>query len=58
MQQPKWTDFNRGDPGVTLLELVAFLTLGILFGSRLASRIRGHLPTDRDVRPGNVTVPD
>jgi hypothetical protein len=28
---PEWTNFNRGDPGVTLIELFAFLTEAILY---------------------------
>ena len=26
VHNPKWTDFNQSDPGVTLVELFAFLT--------------------------------
>jgi hypothetical protein len=29
---PDWTDFNRSDPGVTLLQLFAFLAFACLFG--------------------------
>ena len=29
---PDWTDFNRSDPGVTLLQLFVFLALALLFG--------------------------
>jgi hypothetical protein len=32
---PDWTDFNRSDPGVTLLQLFAFLGLVLLFGLAL-----------------------
>src|SRR2546430_1351550 len=28
---PEWTNFNESDPGVTLLELFAFLTESLLF---------------------------
>ena len=28
---PQWTDFNDSDPGVTLLELFAFLTESLLY---------------------------
>src|SRR2546430_12512834 len=28
---PEWTNFNKGDPGVTLVELFAFLTENLLF---------------------------
>jgi hypothetical protein len=27
-----WTDFNESDPGITLLQLVAFLAAMLLFG--------------------------
>src|SRR5215510_788734 len=30
---PEWTNFNRSDPGVTLLELFAFLTENLLYRS-------------------------
>jgi hypothetical protein len=29
---PDWTDFNQSDPGITLLQLFAFLAAGLLFG--------------------------
>jgi predicted phage baseplate assembly protein len=28
---PEWTDFNPGDPGVTLIEVFAFLTDALLY---------------------------
>ena len=28
---PQWTDFNESDPGLTLLELFAFLTESLLY---------------------------
>src|SRR3954452_18843861 len=28
---PEWTNFNRSDPGVTLIELFAFLTESLLY---------------------------
>ena len=28
-RSPAWTDFNRSDPGVTLLELLAYLADGL-----------------------------
>lgn len=31
---PEWTDHDASDPGVTLLELFAFLTEDILYGRR------------------------
>src|SRR5947208_16926376 len=30
---PEWTNFNESDPGVTLLELFAFLTENLLYRS-------------------------
>src|SRR5438874_5220897 len=31
VHNPEWTNFNRSDPGVTLLELFAFLTESIIY---------------------------
>ncbi len=31
VHNPEWTNFNRSDPGVTLLELFAFLTESLLY---------------------------
>ena len=31
IHNPEWTNFNRSDPGVTLIELFAFLTESILY---------------------------
>src|SRR6266542_5594112 len=28
---PEWTNFNKGDPGITLVELFAFLTEHLLY---------------------------
>src|SRR6266849_10295373 len=28
---PEWTNFNRSDPGVTLIEVLAFLTESLLY---------------------------
>src|SRR5437764_8020270 len=33
VHNPEWTNFNRSDPGVTLLELFAFLTENLLYRS-------------------------
>jgi hypothetical protein len=30
---PEWTNFNESDPGVTLIELFAFLTENLLYRS-------------------------
>jgi len=32
---PEWTSFNRGDPGITLIELFAFLTESLLYRANL-----------------------
>src|SRR5689334_24004127 len=31
VHNPEWTNFNQSDPGVTLLELFAFMTESLLF---------------------------
>jgi hypothetical protein len=31
VHNPEWTNFNKSDPGVTLLELFAFLTENLLY---------------------------
>src|SRR5213082_2703247 len=31
VHNPEWTNFNRSDPGVTLLEVFAFLTESLLY---------------------------
>src|SRR5204863_8637421 len=31
VHNPEWTNFNRSDPGVTLLELFAFLTESVIY---------------------------
>src|SRR3954471_20154818 len=49
---PQWTDFNDSDPGVTLLELFAFLTESLLYregrpserGRRQAGRLAAAAP--------------
>src|SRR5215210_8683874 len=33
VHNPEWTNFNRSDPGVTLLEVFAFLTESLLYRS-------------------------
>src|SRR5882757_6664177 len=33
VHNPQWTNFNRSDPGVTLVELFAFLTENLLYRS-------------------------
>src|SRR4051794_11725295 len=30
---PEWTNFNEGDPGITLVELFAFMTENLLYRS-------------------------
>jgi quinol-cytochrome oxidoreductase complex cytochrome b subunit len=46
---PDWTDFNESDPGITLLELFAWLASALLFALafhafRRRRRRSGHLP--------------
>jgi hypothetical protein len=31
VSRPRWTDFNRSDPGITLLQLFAFLAEGLTY---------------------------
>ena len=31
VHNPEWTNFNKSDPGVTLIELFAFLTENLLY---------------------------
>src|SRR5713101_2366649 len=33
VHNPEWTNFNRSDPGVTLVEVFAFLTESLLYRS-------------------------
>lgn len=35
VHNPEWTNFNKSDPGVTLLELFAFMTENLLYRSNL-----------------------
>jgi hypothetical protein len=61
---PQWTDFNDSDPGVTLLELFAFLTESLLSratpserGRRQAGRLAAAalaLLIDQEPAPGGV----
>ena len=62
---PQWTDFNDSDPGVTLLELFAFLTESLLYregplserGRRQAGRLTAAALTllvDQEPAPGGV----
>jgi hypothetical protein len=62
---PQWTDFNDSDPGVTLLELFAFLTESLLYrdgrpserGRRQAGRLTAAalaLLIDQEPAPGGV----
>lgn len=34
MQPPRWTDFNRSDPGITLTQLFGFLTESLAYRRR------------------------
>ena len=62
---PEWTDYNESDPGVTLLELFAFLTESLLYregrpserGRRQAGRLTAAaltLLTDAEPASGGV----
>ena len=35
VHNPEWTNFNRSDPGVTLIELFAFMTESLLYRANL-----------------------
>src|SRR3954447_6705937 len=35
VHNPEWTNFNRSDPGITLIELFAFLTESLLYRANL-----------------------
>ena len=35
VHNPEWTNFNKSDPGVTLIELFAFMTENLLYRSNL-----------------------
>src|SRR6185436_3828106 len=35
VHNPEWTNFNRSDPGVTLIEIFAFMTESLLYRSNL-----------------------
>jgi hypothetical protein len=38
VHNPEWTNFNRSDPGVTLIEVFAFLTESLLYPGEPGSR--------------------
>ena len=40
VEDPEWTDFNQSDPGITLVELFAFLTESLLWHLDERRRIR------------------
>ena len=45
VHNPEWTNFNRSDPGVTLLELFAFLTESLLYrANQIPERNRREVP--------------
>ena len=37
---PDWTDFNESDPGITLVEVFAFLACALLFTAWVVTRRR------------------
>src|SRR5919199_1929935 len=42
VHNPEWTNFNRSDPGVTLIEIFAFLTESLLYRcNQIPERNRG-----------------
>src|SRR3954451_18735657 len=46
VHNPEWTNFNKSDPGVTLLELFAFLTESLLYRSnQIPERNRRKFPS-------------
>jgi hypothetical protein len=53
VHNPEWTDYNESDPGVTLLDLFAFLGETLLSrANRLAAPARSKLSIRRCARPG------
>ncbi|HUH12534.1 MAG TPA: hypothetical protein VMK65_05470, partial [Longimicrobiales bacterium] len=64
VHNPEWTNFNDSDPGVTLLQLFAFMTDSLLYRANLIperSRLKFLQLLDIDLRPpaaarGVVTV--
>ena len=47
MYDPEWSDLNASDPGVTILELFAFLTENVLYRFNL-------IPESADTWPWGV----
>jgi hypothetical protein len=48
VSQPGWTDVNTHDPGISVLELLAWLALGLLLGRLVAAwRSRASLSKSR-----------
>jgi hypothetical protein len=48
VRRPSWIDSNVSDPGITLLELFAFLAVALVLGRRLVARLRrGESPEGR-----------
>jgi hypothetical protein len=46
VSRPRWTDFNRSDPGITLLQLFAFL--GVLLVAAVGFWLRRRDGNDDD----------
>jgi hypothetical protein len=52
VHNPDWTDYNESDPGVTLVDLFAYLAEGLLYRfSRLAEPACSRLPARLCARP-------
>ena len=59
VHNPEWTNFNKSDPGVTLLELFAFLTENLLYRANLIperSRIKFLQLLGVPLRPASSAV--
>ena len=39
---PSWTDLNESDPGITILELLAYAIAGAIAGTLVWSWLRGR----------------
>ena len=40
VSRESWTDFNAHDPGISLLELLAWLAIALFLGWRLLTELR------------------
>src|SRR5919201_6492120 len=56
---PRWTNYNDSDPGITLLQLFAFLTENVLYRSSLIperARIKFLTLLDIPLEPAHAAV--